>query len=99
MKAKIKLNRFIRKKLHPKPKEKPFSLKVKEGVKKIQGYRCAHCRKQWNEKSMDFDHIRGNYNNQAQNCQWLCVVCHRRKTRHDLYKKKLDTKLGTNDNS
>jgi len=95
VKAKIKLGRYIKKKFRPKPvkKRKSFSDKVKNGVKKIQGYRCAHCRRRRSSWNMKWDHIRDRDDHSAQNCQWLCDTCHNRKTHYDAYKKKLDAKL------
>ena len=54
-------------------------------VNKKEGFR--------NAKYMDFDHTLGNNDHSALNCQWLCLVCHRRKTDFDRLKKTLDSKL------
>lgn len=75
------------------PKRKSFPDKIQQQVLKIQGYRCASfgCKfspKQW--RLLEFDHIRGNYDNSIVNCQALCPYHHRRKTDIERRKRMVD---------
>jgi len=63
-----------------KPKaRRVFSISTKDKALKMQNHRCKACGKKLDVK--DFDHIDGNsLNNSLENCQALCLECHRKKT-------------------
>ncbi len=63
-----------------KPKTRHiFSKSTKAKVLKMQNHRCKACGKKLDVK--DFDHIdRNSSNNSLENCQALCLECHRKKT-------------------
>ncbi len=63
-----------------KPKTRhSFSKSIKAKVLKMQNHRCKACGKKLDVK--DFDHIdRNSSNNSLENCQALCLDCHRKKT-------------------
>ena len=57
-----------------------FTMKTKKAILLFQGLRCRSC---GNYTGVyDFDHIDGNKaNNLSNNCQALCLNCHRIKTK------------------
>lgn len=57
-----------------------FSSEIKSQILKEQNYKCAGCKKFLNV--YDFDHIDNDRsNNNYNNCQALCPICHALKTR------------------
>ena len=59
---------------------KYFSSEIKSQILKEQNYKCAGCKKFLNV--YDFDHIDNDRsNNNYDNCQALCPICHALKTR------------------
>ena len=57
-----------------------FSNEIKSQILKEQNYKCAGCKKSLNV--YDFDHIDNDRsNNDYNNCQALCPICHALKTR------------------
>lgn len=57
-----------------------FSSEIKSQILKKQNYKCAGCKKFLNV--YDFDHIDNDRsNNDYNNCQALCPICHALKTR------------------
>ena len=57
-----------------------FSSEIKSQILKEQNYKCADCKKFLNV--YDFDHIDNDRsNNDYNNCQALCPICHALKTR------------------
>ena len=57
-----------------------FSSEIKSQILKEQNYKCAGCKKSLNV--YDFDHIDNDRsNNDYNNCQALCPICHALKTR------------------
>lgn len=65
--------------LNANPKTCPFP-EVKKAILRYKRYECANF-KCHNKRFLEFDHIKGNYDNSIENCQTLCPTCHRRKTR------------------
>ena len=63
-----------------KPKDRrSFSKSTRANVLKMQNNRCKSCAKKLDVR--DFDHIDGDSsNNSLENCQALCLDCHRKKT-------------------
>ena len=79
--------RIIEKSESKSKKRQPFSEKTKKFTLKRQNYCCNICGKKLDE--WDFDHIDGDsLNNSLENCQALCLVCHRKKTRKNKQKKR-----------
>jgi len=71
--------RILEKSLSKPKSRRGFSKFIKAKVLKIQNNRCKACGKKLDVK--DFDHIdRNNSNNSLENCQALCLDCHRKKT-------------------
>ena len=64
----------------PKPKTRhSFSKSIKAKTLGMQNNRCKACGKKLDVR--DFDHIDGNsLNSSLENCQALCLECHRKKT-------------------
>ncbi len=64
-----------------KPKaRRSFSESIKAKTLERQNYRCNHCGKE--SDVWDFDHIDGDSSkNSLENCQALCLECHRKKTK------------------
>jgi len=60
---------------------KDFTPNTKERVKELQHGRCAECGKI--PTNWEFDHIDTRGDNSIENCQGLCLDCHRTKTRED----------------
>ncbi len=64
----------------PKPR-RGFSKSTKAKVLKMQNNRCKACGKKLDAR--DFDHIDADSSNSSlENCQALCLDCHRKKTRN-----------------
>jgi len=63
-----------------KPKTRhSFPKSIKAKTLGMQNHQCKACGKKLDVK--DFDHIDGNSsNNSLENCQALCLDCHRKKT-------------------
>jgi len=71
--------RILEKSLSKSKARRGFSKSTKAKVLKIQNNRCKACGKKLDVK--DFDHIdRNSSNNSLENCQALCLDCHRKKT-------------------
>lgn len=63
-----------------KPKTRhSFPKSIRTKTLEMQNHQCKACGKKLDVK--DFDHIDGNSsNNSLENCQALCLDCHRKKT-------------------
>jgi len=73
--------RILEKSLAKPKARRSFSKSIKAKVLKIQNNRCKACGKKLDDR--DFDHIDGDSsNNSLENCQALCLDCHRKKTRN-----------------
>ena len=71
--------RILEKNLSKPKTRRSFSKSTKDKVLKIQNNRCKACGKKLDVR--DFDHIDGNsLNSRLENCQALCLECHRKKT-------------------
>lgn len=71
--------RILEKSLSKPKARRAFSKPTKDKALKMQNYQCKACGKKLDVK--DFDHIDGNsLNNSLENCQALCLECHRKKT-------------------
>lgn len=71
--------RILEKSLAKPKARRSFSKSIKAKTLKRQKNRCNICGKKLIE--WDFDHIDGNSsNNSLENCQALCLDCHRKKT-------------------
>ena len=76
--AKIAL-RIIEKSMSKPKVRRNFSKSTEDKVLKMQNNRCKACGKKLDVR--DFDHIDGNsLNSSLENCQALCLECHRKKT-------------------
>jgi 5-methylcytosine-specific restriction endonuclease McrA len=64
-----------------KVKRNVFSKKLRQEVLKRQNYLCNDCGNK--ARNWDFDHIGSREDNSAQNCQALCLDCHRDKTNRE----------------
>lgn len=85
----IRFSRWLFRIPSPKPPRRYFSKEIELEVLRLQKYRCASCGRGINDKdNRDADHIRGHDDNSIQNCQMLCLKCHRRKSRLDREKEK-----------
>jgi len=62
-------------------KRKDFTLETKERVKELQEGKCAICEK--NPTDWEFYHIHGMDDNSIENCQGLCIECHKKITLDD----------------
>ena len=73
--------RILEKNLAKPKARRSFSKSIKAKVLKMQNNRCKACGKKLDDR--DFDHIDGDSsNNSLENCQALCLDCHRKKTRN-----------------
>jgi len=71
--------RILEKSLSKSKARRAFSGSTKDKVLKMQNNRCKACGKKLDGR--DFDHIdRNSSNNSLENCQALCLECHRKKT-------------------
>jgi len=74
--------RILEKSLSKTKARRSFSKSTKDKVLKMQNYRCKACGKKLDAR--DFDHIdRNSSNNSLENCQALCLECHRKKNSKD----------------
>ena len=68
-------------------KRKPFSNKIKEMALVRQKYQCNICETHFHVKreikNWDFDHIGSRGDNSLENCQAICLNCHRDKTANE----------------
>ncbi len=73
--------RILEKSLAKPKARRSFSKSVKAKVLKMQNNRCKACVKKLDDR--DFDHIdMDSLNNSLENCQALCLDCHRKKTQN-----------------
>jgi len=73
--------RILEKSLSKPKARRSFSNSTKAKVLKMQNNRCKVCGKKLHVK--DFDHIDGDsLNDSLENCQALCLDCHRKKTKN-----------------
>ncbi len=73
--------RILEKSLSKPKARRGFSESTKAKTLERQNYRCNHCGKE--SDVWDFDHIDGDSsNNSLENCQALCLECHRKKTKN-----------------
>ncbi len=73
--------RILEKSLSKPKARRSFSKSIKAKVLKMQNNRCKACGKKLDDR--DFDHIDGDSSNKSlENCQALCLDCHRKKTRN-----------------
>jgi len=71
--------RILEKSLSKPKTRRGFSESTKAKTLEKQNYRCNICGKE--SDVWDFDHIDGDSsNNSLENCQALCLECHRKKT-------------------
>ena len=94
-KLKKKIGKKIIRALFPKrkpPKRRIFSEETKKAILRYQRYQCATFRCH-NKRFLEFDHIKGHYDNSLENCQALCPTCHRRKSRIDGRKRMLGNRI------
>ncbi len=73
--------RILEKSLSKPKARRSFSKSTKAKVLKMQNNRCKACGKKLDVR--DFDHINvDSSNNSLENCQALCLECHRKKTQN-----------------
>jgi len=73
--------RILEKSLAKQKVRRDFLKSTKDKTLKRQSYRCNYCGKKLVE--WDFDHIDGDSSNKSlENCQALCLECHRKKTKN-----------------
>ncbi len=72
--------RILEKSLSKPKVRRDFSKSTKDKTLKRQSYHCNYCGKKLVE--WDFDHIDGDSSNSSlENCQALCLECHRKKNK------------------
>ena len=70
------------------PKRKSFKPETKNLIWRRQQGCCNDCGRGLMKGEYDYDHKRGRSDNSPDNCQILCVLCHRQKSNYDRRKKK-----------